>query len=56
LQRAVVANVRLDEFVTRIFAVLANVRAFDFGLVEIVEIVNDRDLIDVRAEESIDQM
>ncbi len=55
-----IANVCFDECVTGIVEVFANVGALDFGFVEVVEVVNDRDLLDIASdiarEQTIHQM
>jgi len=51
-----IANVSLYEFVSRIFEVFANVLAFDVGVIEVVEIIDNDDLIDAGSQQSIDEM
>ncbi len=51
-----IANVDFDQLVTWIFEVVANVRAFDLGIVEVVEVVDNGDVFDVRSEQSIDEV
>jgi hypothetical protein len=51
-----IANVCLGELVTLVFEVFANVLTFDLWFVEVVEVVNNSDLVNVRTQQPIYKM
>lgn len=55
-QSRAVSDIGFNKSVTRIAEVLADVGAFDIRFVEVVEIVDDRDLFDAGSQQSIDKM
>ncbi len=55
-QRGLVANVGFEQTVVRIRFVAADVRAFDCRIVEVVEVVDDRNPPLAFREQTIDQM
>jgi hypothetical protein len=56
VQCCAISNIDFGEFVTLIFEVTADVVAFDVGIVEVVEVIDDGDVFDVRCEQTIDEM
>src|SRR5918999_104783 len=56
VQRRAIADIDFCELVTRIFCMRADVVTLDCGIVEIVEVVDYRDLFDVVGQQSIHEM